>query len=481
MNFTDATGKFLIKVNAVATNATSVLVSVPPFVDPNTGNIGPATVTVQIINSSGQGSNIIGGFQIEDLPPSPPVASGAVTLAFLQAVADLAPKLQSQIKSTALDTPEFNADLLNQQNQSNNLISLLQPVVQGSAASADLGAVNGTEIIVGAKDLAVSDRMLAGQISALANISNDALFQVLQSNTQLRPDSSLSGTTNQSNQGPITLAAQDAFTVLYGNGTPHAFSFSDIENISTSASIASENERIIAAYVVGGASLYAWALLAGPEIGGPLVLASRVAPFMAPVVMYLSLYSQEIVADVLNGLKTEPVPEGPSETAQTVFIAALKQGPSHFIGVILDFITHAQDAAKSFLEIITKEGPATPNNYTATFTGSVTDQGNGGCPGTANLSGSGTFQFSQVPSGIAIAGSFKLSQLGGICDDYSGTYNCSSTAPSGIGATIGLSCSGATTINARGGFTGSAFSGQWDFKANNGPDVGTGTFAMKRQ
>src|SRR5205807_5840829 len=117
------------------------------------------------------------------------------------------------------------------------------------------------EIIVGPADLAVVDRMLAGQLSALANISNATL-----AHTEI----SLSGTQSQSSQGPIAQAAQDAFTVLYGNGTPHAFSFSDIENISTSAGVAAENERTNAAYVIGGTAVYAWALLAGPEIGGPL-------------------------------------------------------------------------------------------------------------------------------------------------------------------------------------------------------------------
>lgn len=455
------------------------MVSVPPFVDPSTGTLGPGTVTVQILNFSGQGSNIVAGFQIQDLPPSPPMASGVVTLAFLQAIADLVPKLVSQIKGTSLDTPEFNTDLSNQENQANNLIALLQPVVQGSSSSADLGSANGTEIIVQATDLAVADRMLAGQLSALANISNALPAQSLQSNVELWPDVSPRSNQSQTNQGPIALAAQDAFTVVYGNGTPHGFSFSDIENISTSAGVASENERTNAGYVIGGTALYAWALLAGPEIGGPLVLASRFLPLAAPVVTYLILHSQEIVADVLNGLKTEPTPNGPLDTAVGLFISVLKSGSTSLVGVAADLLKHSIDAADSLLQIITNEGPATPTNYTANFSGSVIDQGNGGCPGTANISGSGTVQFSQVSTGLSFAGSIDFSQGGGICDDYSGTYSCSTTPTSGF--SLSFSCSGSTTITGTGNFTGSAFSGSWSFSAGNGPDVGNGTFNMNKQ
>ena len=119
---------------------------------------------------------------------------------------------------------------------------------------------------------------------------------------------------------------------------------------------------------------------------------------------------------------------------------------------------------------------ATPSTWIGGLSGSVTDEGGGGCAGTAQIRGTSNMTVTGNPDGTySYSGTFSLSQGPGICDDYSGDYFFSGTVSTLNG--------GATTFDwglgsAQGTFMNNTFSGDWSFTSGNGPDVGNGTFIL---
>lgn len=166
VRFSDAQGRS-VDVPVVASSATSLTVSVPPFVNPTSGQIGPGTVNVQVIQRIGGttlNSNTIPGFQIQDLA-TPVAPAGTVTLSFLRAARNQALALQSEGLSTTL-----NAALSTQITNLDNLIAQVQSV-RGTSSTFSLGSIRGIPVTIGASNLLDTDRMIIGMLSALGTAS----------------------------------------------------------------------------------------------------------------------------------------------------------------------------------------------------------------------------------------------------------------------------------------------------------------------
>jgi len=114
--------------------------------------------------------------------------------------------------------------------------------------------------------------------------------------------------------------------------------------------------------------------------------------------------------------------------------------------------------------------------FTGNFSGSVVDEGVGGCPGTATLGGAASMTVTANSDGtFTYEGTVDLVQGAGICDDYSGFFFFSGTVNTLNGGsasfTVGeLNCTGTLNTN--------QFSGTWSFSTSIGPDDGTGSFQL---
>jgi hypothetical protein len=130
-------------------------------------------------------------------------------------------------------------------------------------------------------------------------------------------------------------------------------------------------------------------------------------------------------------------------------------------------------------QTVTVSQGSTPSTWAGSLSGSVTDEGGGGCPGTAQITGSAGMTVTSNPDGTySYSGTWNLSQQPGICDNYSGNYSFSGTVSTLNGGTTTFSWG---LGNATGTFANNTFNGSWNFTAGNGPDVGSGNFTLARQ
>jgi hypothetical protein len=111
---------FSVDCPAIDADSTSITVSVPPFIDLKTGEFASGVVSVQIFQKSETAtliSNVISGFQIEDLP-SAAGKTGDATIAYLNGIIQLIDEEQTnlvvleQISGGEVSSPELY-DLLN--------------------------------------------------------------------------------------------------------------------------------------------------------------------------------------------------------------------------------------------------------------------------------------------------------------------------------------------------------------------------------
>jgi len=127
--------------------------------------------------------------------------------------------------------------------------------------------------------------------------------------------------------------------------------------------------------------------------------------------------------------------------------------------------------------------PSNATTFTGSLSGSVRDDGHGGCNGgsggTATMSGTVTMVVApQAGGGFTFTGTANVLQSSGICDDYSGTFSFSGSsenatiAGSSVGFSFGVGfASGTFTTNKN-------FTANWSFSTNVGPDEASGTMSL---
>jgi len=168
-----AAGSPPIQVPALQADSSTVSVSVPPFITPKTGTAGAGKFNVRLVETLPGGGSVLSNaavLKVGALPALPAgVAPGSLTLAYLQALAQVNSQFQGQISSA--QEPQISDALAGQATSINDLIALLQPVQDGSEASVTLGTVSGTPVTVTSQNLAASDQMLIAVLSSLANAS----------------------------------------------------------------------------------------------------------------------------------------------------------------------------------------------------------------------------------------------------------------------------------------------------------------------
>jgi hypothetical protein len=171
VHFFDDQG-FSLTVPAISVSGNSVTVSVPPYLNPNTGALGPGHVRFQVVSQSGSqtaSSAEVSDFQIQDLP-IPAEAPGAALLHFLQAMTTTASQLQTSIAGTRLDTPAQRAGIADLITQLGPIISGIQTVVQNPSQTFTLNTGSGPPLTLGAADLRLIERIFMGTLLAEAAV-----------------------------------------------------------------------------------------------------------------------------------------------------------------------------------------------------------------------------------------------------------------------------------------------------------------------
>jgi hypothetical protein len=144
VRFFDNNG-FKLDIPVLVVESTSIVVAVPPYINPSTGTFVAGTVNVQVIQNSGGSivtSNTMQNFQLQDLP-TPVALPGAVTLDLLNSIIDYDLQLQGSIKGTLLDIPELNAAIANNIADLQALVAQIQAVTQNPSTTFTLGSING--------------------------------------------------------------------------------------------------------------------------------------------------------------------------------------------------------------------------------------------------------------------------------------------------------------------------------------------------
>jgi hypothetical protein len=167
VTFSDSLG-FSLAVPPVYVLANRIVVGVPTYINPSTGDFSTGTVSVQVSQSLGSvtsTSNVLPSFLIQDLPTASH-AAGTLTLDFLNREKQFLTALQTEIVGHPnLATPEMKAALAVEATGLDALVSQVSAVIQNPAASF---ALTGS-ITVGSGDLAKSDRLLLGMLAATAS------------------------------------------------------------------------------------------------------------------------------------------------------------------------------------------------------------------------------------------------------------------------------------------------------------------------
>jgi hypothetical protein len=165
---TDGVG-YLVNIPATAATTTSVVLSVPPYVNVSTDAFTSGQVSVTLSQSTAGAtatSNALGGLTIQALPVVRGTAGNA-TLALIQANLAEAQKLETSIKGTPQDTAAVDAALAQQVTNLQTLVGNIQSVVQ-QGASFSLGAVGGTDIEVNSSNIGQVDNFILATLQALA-------------------------------------------------------------------------------------------------------------------------------------------------------------------------------------------------------------------------------------------------------------------------------------------------------------------------
>jgi len=256
VQFTQSNG-VSVQVSPVALTTTTVTVSVPPFVDANTGAFTSGTDSILVSQSEASGtvqSNTVNGLQIQALTV-PPSAPGTLTLAYLQAERDfMMNTLESGVQGKIFDTAALDAALVNEVVALNTIIAGVQGVVSDPTQTYTIGIFDGQNVTIASSDLSVVDQALLGVLAAHAS----ATFTT----------SSASRTFSANLPDPPACASTEAGTAYnYYATTPNPNDPDNLANYFRAAVAACAPQAILTAVevVLGSAAVGIAVVAVGPE------------------------------------------------------------------------------------------------------------------------------------------------------------------------------------------------------------------------
>jgi len=180
--FFDAKG-YSIVIPIVDATATTLTVSVPPYIDPANGGFTGGTVMIRVQSSgtTNHDSNMVTHFTISPLPTAslPP---GTVTLRVLDIINGILVEassrmfiLQTQYSGT-LSTSQV-VSYLNDLSTSLGILNIqIQSLMAGKTNNINLGQVNTTSLIVNLNTLRITDQLMMAYLLALGPHSPDPCF-----------------------------------------------------------------------------------------------------------------------------------------------------------------------------------------------------------------------------------------------------------------------------------------------------------------
>lgn len=173
VTFAEASG-FSAQVAPTSVSATSMTVSVPPFVDASSGALASGSFTISVTQTAtGQtvSSAALPGLAVQALPTLPS-AQGRLTLDFLQATRNyLGTTLISSVQGSSIETSDLDAALANELTALDTILPGIRAVVNGQSASYIIGTYAGQNVVVTPAALSEVDRLLLGMLAAQAGSS----------------------------------------------------------------------------------------------------------------------------------------------------------------------------------------------------------------------------------------------------------------------------------------------------------------------
>ncbi len=171
--FAAKTYSYTATVLSAQITSTGLKVSVPPYY--SKGKFGAGSVTAQIVQASSTKSNPQ-KLKIGGLPKAKSV--GAASLSFVDAATAMLADLKANVKGGIYDTSTFQSSAAQQATILNNLHASIQSMMgsktsKSKAKSFSIGSINGADLQVDAKNLAVCDSLVAAIVSAAGTSSSD--------------------------------------------------------------------------------------------------------------------------------------------------------------------------------------------------------------------------------------------------------------------------------------------------------------------
>jgi hypothetical protein len=165
---------YSVDVSSIQVTTSSVQVEVPPYINVATRQLGPGTVSLQVIQQSATGtvsSNTFAGFQVQNLP-MPAAQTGQTTLGFVNGMISAAGQAQAYAAGTNLNTPGLTTALTAQVASLTTLRNQVQALIQDPTKTFTVGSAGGTPVTVATADLANTDRMIMGMLLAFTTNSS---------------------------------------------------------------------------------------------------------------------------------------------------------------------------------------------------------------------------------------------------------------------------------------------------------------------
>lgn len=186
VRFSDLNG-YVMDVPAIQSDATRVLVTVPPYINISDGDWKAGTVAVQVIKKSDSKestSTRFENFSILEMPVAETVKPGLVTLMFMEGQINYFRQVKQEMAGTELATPQMLASVTSSIINLENLYSNLEKIVNspiGQSKDFNYGSINGQEINIGTKQLEQSDRYILALFAALSDPDLSNPFEPLKS------------------------------------------------------------------------------------------------------------------------------------------------------------------------------------------------------------------------------------------------------------------------------------------------------------
>jgi len=174
---TSESGNPPVVVPVFTPTATTIQIVIPPLFSVASGTFAGDIVDVQVIQSSGNvlfTSNVIQGLQVSALPAVPSgVATGAITLAFLEGSLNVSSSLQSDattnssLDALAANLPQYNTDI-------NTVIADTEFVMDNPGQNVAITTSNGVATLLTQNTLTLSDQLILAYVTQFSNLTNQA-------------------------------------------------------------------------------------------------------------------------------------------------------------------------------------------------------------------------------------------------------------------------------------------------------------------